>query len=91
MMTDTTRELLEEIFFFFKELPRTQIKGKNLNESQVKWSDTHQVAKAIYDHLKENFETDETEETVEKFDPWTDPETKAMLELAGIPTYKYRR
>ena len=90
-MTDTARELLEEIFFFFKELPRTRITGKVLTESRIKWSDTHQVAKAIYDHLNENFETDEAEEGVEEFDPYTDPETKAMLELAGIATYKHRR
>jgi len=27
----------------------------------------------------------------EAFDPYTDPDTKAMLERSGVATYKYRR
>lgn len=43
----------------------------------------------IVEAIDEELETETT--VVEEFNPYTNPDSKAMLERAGIPTHNHRR
>jgi len=76
-------ELLSDIKQFIEAASRD-----NLTEAErvsLRFSNGAEIVDAI-DEILGNPQL----EIIEDFDPYTDPETVAMLELGGIATYRHR-
>ena len=91
-MSVDANTLLREIMELFNSTPNRGIIVDGGKTASAKFPTTRKIAEEIENFLAQDEQHQSIDDPVqEAFNPYTDPETKAMLERAGIPTYQYRR
>jgi hypothetical protein len=80
---DEARQLLQDILSALNAIPNASVPRKYAGS--VRFANTYEIASEIGQFLRKV-----PEQIEEAFDPYTDPETRQMLELAGISTFPHR-